>query len=83
MGHNHWDPILGVFGARPILEPILVVGLGCSLGPDQRKVLVQVFDRRRRARRKAAIAAIAVLLGLRGLPTLLGCSLCLPTPSTS
>ena len=26
-----WDPILGVFGAPPILGFILVVGLGCSL----------------------------------------------------
>ena len=32
VGQNPWYPILGVFGAPPILESILVVGLGCSLG---------------------------------------------------
>ena len=26
------DPILGLVNSPPILEPILVVGLGCSLG---------------------------------------------------
>ena len=31
VGQHQWDPIFRV-GAPPILEPILVVGLGCSLG---------------------------------------------------
>ena len=33
-GQNHWDPILGQVNAPPILEPILVVGLG-SLGANR------------------------------------------------
>ena len=32
VGQNQWDPILGKVNSPPILEPILVVGLGCSLG---------------------------------------------------
>ena len=31
MAQNQWDPILGVFGAPPILEPILV-GIGMFTG---------------------------------------------------
>ena len=32
VGQNQWDPILGEVNSPPILEPVLVVGLGCSLG---------------------------------------------------
>ena len=30
VGQNQWDPILGQVNSPPILEPILLVGLGCS-----------------------------------------------------
>ena len=32
MVQNQWYPILGQVNSPPILEPILVVGLGCSKG---------------------------------------------------